>query len=71
MIQVVLATSNIGKIKEIMPILKNYHISAIPQNELGVPEVSETGLTFIENALIKARHAAKFTGYPAIVTMLG
>lgn len=64
--KVVLASNNQGKIREFNALLNNFHLTVIAQSELGVPEVEETGLTFIENALIKARHAAQLTGLPAI-----
>jgi XTP/dITP diphosphohydrolase len=63
---VVLASNNPGKLKEFRDILGDIHISIIPQSDLGVPEIEETGLTFIENALLKARNAAKHTGLPAL-----
>jgi XTP/dITP diphosphohydrolase len=46
--------------------LSPFNFEIVPQSEYGVPDVPETGLTFIENALIKARHASQFTGLPAI-----
>lgn len=61
---IVLASGNPGKIKEFSEILG--HQSIIPQSRFGVPEVEETGTTFLENALIKARHAAQFCNLPAI-----
>jgi XTP/dITP diphosphohydrolase len=64
--KVVLASSNAGKIKEFKVLLQDFDIDLIPQSELGVSDVEETGLSFIENALIKARHAALVTGLPAI-----
>ncbi|MBX3708464.1 MAG: RdgB/HAM1 family non-canonical purine NTP pyrophosphatase [Gammaproteobacteria bacterium] len=64
--KVVLASNNLGKIREFNALLKNYSINLVPQAELGVEEVEETGLSFIENALIKARHAARITGLPTI-----
>lgn len=64
--RVVLASNNPGKIREMRELVKDFHIELIPQAELGVDEIEETGLTFIENALIKARHACKQTGLPAI-----
>ena len=64
--KVVLASHNEGKIREFQALLKNYHIELIPQATLGVDDVEETGSTFIENALIKARHAALVTGLPAL-----
>lgn len=62
----VLASNNPGKIREFNALLQPFHLTLIPQSELGVEEIAETGLTFIENALIKARHAAHITGLPAI-----
>lgn len=64
--KIVLASNNKGKIREFSELLKDFHCEIIPQAELGVDDVEETGLTFIENALIKARHAAKITGLPAL-----
>ncbi len=64
--RVVLASSNDGKIRELHALLNHFGIDLIPQSELGVTEAKETGLTFIENALIKARHACSVTGLPAI-----
>lgn len=64
--RIVLATSNPGKVKEIQPILKSYGLIAIPQTELAISDVEETGLSFVENALIKARHAAQLTNLPTI-----
>ncbi|PCJ49601.1 MAG: non-canonical purine NTP pyrophosphatase, RdgB/HAM1 family [Gammaproteobacteria bacterium] len=64
--QVVLATGNKGKVREFRQLLSNQPFEIIPQSEFDVSEVAETGLTFVENAIIKARHAAKITGLPAI-----
>lgn len=64
--KVVLASNNTGKIREFNELLKNFSIELIPQSELGVQEIEETGYSFIENALIKARHAARSTGLPAL-----
>ena len=64
--QIVLATGNQGKVKELASMLNNFDIEVLPQSQFDVPEVAETGTTFIENAIIKARHAAKITGLPAI-----
>lgn len=64
--KVVLASHNQGKIREFQALLKNYAIEIIPQAELGVDDIAETGVTFVENALIKARHAARITGLPAL-----
>ncbi|PIJ43074.1 XTP/dITP diphosphatase [Tatumella sp. OPLPL6] len=63
---VVLATGNAGKVSELAELLRDYGLTITAQTELGVGSVEETGLTFIENALIKARHAARVTGLPAI-----
>ncbi len=62
--QIVLASSNPGKIREIQTLLHAWSI--VPQARLNVPDIEETGASFIENALIKARHAARCSGLPAI-----
>ncbi|WP_022942272.1 RdgB/HAM1 family non-canonical purine NTP pyrophosphatase [Psychromonas hadalis] len=64
--QWVLATSNKGKVKEMSELLNSFSIEVLPQSHFDVNEVPETGTTFVENAIIKARHAAKITGLPAI-----
>lgn len=64
--KIVLATGNAGKVKELNHILENVGFDVIAQTDLGVESVEETGLTFIENAILKARHAAKVTGLPAL-----
>ncbi|WP_214000685.1 RdgB/HAM1 family non-canonical purine NTP pyrophosphatase [Arsukibacterium sp.] len=64
--KLVLASSNKGKIAELSDLLAPYQFQIVPQQELGVSDADETGLTFIENAIIKARHAALVTGLPAI-----
>jgi XTP/dITP diphosphohydrolase len=64
--KVVLATGNMGKVKELASMLSGLGIEVLPQSEFNVSEVPETGTTFVENAIIKARHAAKQTGLPAI-----
>lgn len=64
--QVVLATGNQGKVKELASMLSGLGIEVLPQTRFEVPEVAETGTTFVENAIIKARHAARITGLPAI-----
>jgi XTP/dITP diphosphohydrolase len=63
---IVLATGNQGKVKELSHLLATHNIEIKPQSEFNVGEVAETGATFVENAIIKARHAAKITGLPAI-----
>jgi XTP/dITP diphosphohydrolase len=64
--KVVLATGNKGKVKELAGLLSCLDFEVLPQSEFDVTEVAETGTTFVENAIIKARHAAKQTGLPAI-----
>jgi XTP/dITP diphosphohydrolase len=64
--RVVLASGNKGKLVELQTILAEKDVELVPQSELGVGSVPETGLSFVENALIKARHAAKETGLPAL-----
>lgn len=61
-----LATANPGKVREIQSLLDDLAITVKPQSELGVNEVEETGLTFVENAILKARHASSVTGLPAL-----
>ena len=63
---IVLATGNAGKVGEIQAIVGDQAIRLHPQTEFGVGPVDETGLTFVENALLKARHAARQSGLPAI-----
>ncbi len=64
--KVVLATGNADKVREIQHILGGLGVQVVPQTELGVGEAEETGSSFLENALIKARHASLQTGLPAI-----
>ncbi len=66
MTKLVLASGNKGKIAEFQRLLAPLHMQILPQSELGVEEVPETATTFIENAIIKARHAAEVTGLPAL-----
>jgi XTP/dITP diphosphohydrolase len=63
---IVLASNNPGKAKEINALLKDSTFNVISQSEFNVEEVEETGITFIENALIKARNAATYTDHPVI-----
>jgi len=63
---IVFASSNPGKLRELQHAFANQAITLIPQATLGVLDVPETGLTFVENALIKARHANQTTALPAI-----
>ena len=64
--QIVLATGNMGKVREINELLAGHDMEVVPQSAFAVSEAEETGLTFVENALIKARNAALHTGLPAI-----
>ena len=64
--QLVLASGNRGKLAEFAELFAGTGIDVLDQGALGVAEVEETGLTFVENALIKARHAARLTGLPAL-----
>lgn len=64
--RIVLASGNTGKVREINQILSGCRLSVYPQSDYAVPEVDETGLSFVENALLKARNAAQHTGLPAI-----
>jgi len=64
--RIVLATGNQGKVRELGALLAQLDIEIVPQSEFDVPEAEETGLTFVENAIIKARNAAAHTGLPAI-----
>ncbi len=63
---VVLASSNPGKVREFNELLADHHIEVVPQSQFGVPDAEETGLSFVENAILKARNAARHTGLPAI-----
>ena len=64
--KVVLASGNAGKVREFMQLLSGVGMDVRPQSEFDVPDADETGLTFVENAILKARNAAKITGLPAI-----
>ncbi|KFN43612.1 RdgB/HAM1 family non-canonical purine NTP pyrophosphatase [Arenimonas oryziterrae] len=64
--RIVLATSNRGKLAEMQPLLADIGLELVTQGELGVSDAIEDGHSFVENALIKARHAAEVTGLPAI-----
>ncbi|MBW1252334.1 XTP/dITP diphosphohydrolase [Pantoea allii] len=64
--KVVLATGNPGKVRELADLLAAFGLDIVAQTELGVESAEETGLTFIENAILKARHAAQLTGLPAL-----
>ncbi|MFC7369081.1 MULTISPECIES: RdgB/HAM1 family non-canonical purine NTP pyrophosphatase [Vreelandella] len=62
----VLASSNTGKLKEFNQLLSPLGLDVRPQSEFGVADVEETGLTFVENALLKAREASRISGLPAL-----
>ena len=64
--KLVLASSNPGKLRELSALLDESRYKIIPQADFNVPGVAETGTTFVENAIIKARHAAQFTGLAAL-----
>ena len=64
--RLVLASGNPGKLRELSHILGDLGYELHPQSEFGVSEVAETGTTFVENAIIKARHAAAHTDLPAL-----
>ena len=64
--KIVLASNNIHKIREFKKILKKDDIELIPQSDLKIPDIPETGLTFIENSILKARNASLLSNLPAI-----
>ncbi|MGF6711504.1 XTP/dITP diphosphohydrolase [Luteibacter sp. W1I16] len=64
--RIVLASGNAGKVIELQQLLAGSDVELVAQTSLGVDDADETGLTFVENALIKARHAARATGLPAL-----
>jgi len=64
--QLVLASNNPGKLREIVPLLAPLGIEVIPQSHLGIAEAEEPHETFAENALAKARHASRASGLPAL-----
>ena len=66
MSRVVLASNNRGKVREFGELLADFHLEVVPQSEFQVPEAEETGLTFVENAILKARNATVRAGLPAI-----
>jgi XTP/dITP diphosphohydrolase len=66
MTDIVLASSNPGKVREINQLLAGLDLQVRPQTDFGVVDAEETGLTFVENAILKARNAAAHTGLPAI-----
>lgn len=64
--KLVLASANPGKLRELSTLLENSRHKILPQSDFNVPDVAETGTTFVENAIIKARHAAQCTGLAAL-----
>ena len=64
--RIILASNNPGKAREFAAVLAEPNLAITPQSAFGVPEAEETGLTFVENALLKARNAARHTGLPAL-----
>ena len=64
--KIVIASGNPGKLREIRRILEPLEFNVVPQSDFGVPECPEPHVTFIENCLAKARHAALHTGLPAL-----
>ncbi len=64
--KIVLASNNAGKLREFSRLFADLDIEIIPQSQLGVGEAEEPHATFVENALAKARHAARITGLPAL-----
>lgn len=64
--KIVIASSNKGKIKEFQSYFDSFGLILIPQKEMGVSDIEETGKTYVENSILKARHASKVTGLPAI-----
>jgi XTP/dITP diphosphohydrolase len=66
MTRIVLASSNPGKLAEFNDLLADSGLHVEPQSAFNVPDAEETGLTFVENALLKARHASRISGLPAL-----
>ena len=64
--KLVLASGNQGKLREFSQLFSDKNIQVIPQNEFDTIEAEETGLSFVENAILKARNACKFSGLPAL-----
>ena len=66
MTRVVLASGNAGKLREFAAMLAGAGLELVPQSEFNIPAAPETAVTFVENAIAKARHAARHSGLPAI-----
>ena len=64
--KIVLASGNAGKLREFNQVLADFDYEVVPQSHFSVPDAVEDGLSFVENAIIKARHACRLTGLPAL-----
>lgn len=64
--KIVLATGNPGKARELNALLVDLGLEVMPQSAFRIPEIEETGLSFVENAILKARNAAQHSGLPAV-----
>lgn len=64
--KLVLASANPGKIKELQQMLGGLGFTIVPQTSLGIPDIEETGLSFVENSILKARNAASLSKLPAV-----
>lgn len=64
--KIVLASNNKGKVREFTEMLSTINMEVLPQANFNIEDADETGLTFVENAIIKARHASAIAGLPAI-----
>ena len=64
--KIILASANKAKLKELQSTLAGKNVQFIPQTEFGIPDAVEDGLSFVENAILKARHASALTGLPAL-----
>lgn len=69
--KIVLASNNAGKLAELQAMLAPLGVALVRQAELGIPEAEEPFRTFVENALAKARHAARLSGLPALADDAG
>ncbi len=66
MIRIILASNNPGKLREFNQLLADRAVEVVPQSQFLIPEVEETGLSFVENAILKARNASRHSGLPAL-----
>jgi non-canonical purine NTP pyrophosphatase (RdgB/HAM1 family) len=64
--RIVLATGNAGKLRELQAVLQFRDVEVVPQSQFTAVSAEETGLSFVENAILKARHAARASGLPAV-----